>query len=987
MDGIRPGEEAPMTPSPAKKKTGPAEIRRKPPRDAEASPEKLGRRKAVKPSRPGRGGAPKKRPALPSFEVIRLSALFENMLDGFALCRMTYRRGRPEDFVYLAVNRPFEELTGLKNVIGKKVSEVIPGVHRTNPELLEIYGRVASGGNAERFESYIPTLDIWFSVSVYSPKRGQFIALFENVTARKSSEEELNRAVQRFDLAADAAGACVWDWDIRTGRLVWDNRMYALYGVNRSDFVVSYESWLQCLHPDDRAVQDAVSRRARRDLESYDTRFRVARPDGSVRHVRALGRFIRNAEGEPIRMTGVNIDMTEMVDAKEGAAAVETRYRETLDSILEGCQILAFDWRYLYLNDVVCGQAHRSRSEMLGRTFIEIWPGIESTELFTIMRRCMQNRTAETMENRFDFPDGTKGWFDLRIYPVPEGIVIFSVDVTDRRRAEEALRESEDKFKYFFDHSPVGKSITSPSGGLSVNLAFSDLLGYPTEEMRGKSWRDITHPDDHATSQRMIDELLSGARESDRMEKRYLRADGSVFWADVNTSLRRDSGGKPLYFMTTVIDISDRKAAEKALEESNERLRTLIDSSPVAIFCLDPDGTVRLWNPSAENLFGWSEQEARGRFLPIVPADKMEEHGILRGKLNRGESFTNLEITRRRKDGTPVEISLSAAPVRDAEGRITVLMCVAADIGERKRAEEALHESEERFRGLYENATAGLYRTTPDGRILLANPALSEMLGFASPEDLKKRNLASADFDPDHPRSEFLEAIERDGQVKGFESAWKRIDATVIYVRESARAVRDRLGRTLYYDGIAEDITERRTTEEALHLAHERLRSFIDLNIIGVLTADASGAITEANDYYLNLIGCGRHELESGRIDWRALTPPEWIPADEKAIRELRETGRCRPYEKEYQRRDGSRVPVLLVDALLPGPDHRIAAFALDLTERKKAEAEIRRQLEELKRWHDVTLDRETRVLELKHEVNVLLGRLNEPIRYPSAES
>jgi PAS domain S-box-containing protein len=186
---------------------------------------------------------------------------------------------------------------------------------------------------------------------------------------------------------------------------------------------------------------------------------------------------------------------------------------------------------------------------------------------------------------------------------------------------------------------------------------------------------------------------------------------------------------------------------------------------------------------------------------------------------------------------------------------------------------------------------------------------------------------------------------------------------------------------------VATDIGQRKRAEEALRSAHGRLRGFVDSNIVGVLAADASGAIIEANDYFLNLIGFTRAELEAGEIDLRKLTPPEWIPADEEAIRELRETGRCRPYEKEYVLRDGSRIPVLLVDARLPGPGPQIAAFALDLTDRKRAESEIRRQLEELKRWHDVTLDRETRVLELKREINELLGRLNEPIRYPSAVS
>jgi PAS domain S-box-containing protein len=116
------------------------------------------------------------------------------------------------------------------------------------------------------------------------------------------------------------------------------------------------------------------------------------------------------------------------------------------------------------------------------------------------------------------------------------------------------------------------------------------------------------------------------------------------------------------------------------------------------------------------------------------------------------------------------------------------------------------------------------------------------------------------------------------------------------------------------------------------------MRRLAESDIIGIVTADAAGHVSEANDYYLRLIGCSREELSSGRIDWRALTPPEWLPADEHALDQLRERGTCTPYEKEYVRRDGSRVPVLLVDAVLPGPEERLLALVLDLTERKRAE-------------------------------------------------
>jgi PAS domain S-box-containing protein len=123
---------------------------------------------------------------------------------------------------------------------------------------------------------------------------------------------------------------------------------------------------------------------------------------------------------------------------------------------------------------------------------------------------------------------------------------------------------------------------------------------------------------------------------------------------------------------------------------------------------------------------------------------------------------------------------------------------------------------------------------------------------------------------------------------------------------------------------------------------HDQLRTMIDTGIVGVVIAGANGEVLDANDYYLRMLGFTREEFEQGKVDWREVTPPEWREADEKAIRELRQRGKCDPYEKEYLRRDGTRVPVLLVDAMLPGEGERIAAFALDLSDRKQAEEAVR---------------------------------------------
>ena len=145
-------------------------------------------------------------------------------------------------------------------------------------------------------------------------------------------------------------------------------------------------------------------------------------------------------------------------------------------------------------------------------------------------------------------------------------------DITESRQLAEALRESEDKFKYIFDHSVVGKSITFPNGELQVNQAFCDMIGYTQDELKGSKWQEITHPDDMKMSQQFVDLVLSGAQESVRFTKRYIHKDGSVVWVDLSTRLRRDQQGNALYFIASMNDITERVQAEEEVRQLNEEL-------------------------------------------------------------------------------------------------------------------------------------------------------------------------------------------------------------------------------------------------------------------------------------------------------------------------------------------------------------------------------------------------------------------------------
>src|SRR3990172_7694646 len=145
-------------------------------------------------------------------------------------------------------------------------------------------------------------------------------------------------------------------------------------------------------------------------------------------------------DGAPLTVCIVR-DITKRLQAEKALRESMERYHRTLDNMLEGCQLIGFDWRYLYVNNAVARQGRRTKEELLGHTMMEVYPGIQDTEMFAYLKRCMEERIPHRMENEFTYPDGTKAWFELRIEPAPGGISILSLDISERRQAEEALRK------------------------------------------------------------------------------------------------------------------------------------------------------------------------------------------------------------------------------------------------------------------------------------------------------------------------------------------------------------------------------------------------------------------------------------------------------------------------------------------------------------------------------------------------------------------
>ncbi len=239
-------------------------------------------------------------------------SLFENMLEGYAYCRVLLGDGdRPQDFECISVNRVFEELTGLKEVIGRKVSEVIPGVRESNPELFEICARVALSGKPERFEIYLPLLEKWFFVSVYSTEKGYFVALFDNITERKLAEAEKSRLAAIVESSDDAVIGKTLDGEITT----WNRGAENIYGYAAEEVVGRK---ISVLAPNDLSDEaPAILKRIScgEYVEHYDTLRR--RKDGRIIQVSLTVSAIRDASGKIIGASTIARDITERKQMEE----------------------------------------------------------------------------------------------------------------------------------------------------------------------------------------------------------------------------------------------------------------------------------------------------------------------------------------------------------------------------------------------------------------------------------------------------------------------------------------------------------------------------------------------------------------------------------------------------------------------------------------------------------------------------------------------
>ncbi|HNX49100.1 MAG TPA: PAS domain S-box protein [Thermoanaerobaculaceae bacterium] len=409
----------------------------------------------------------------------------------------------------------------------------------------------------------------------------------------------------------------------------------------------------------------------------------------------------------------------------------------------------------------------------------------------------------------------------------------------------------------------------------------------------------------------------------------------------------------------------ERSRAESDLRATEKLTQSIIDSLSSSVAVVSPSGEIvqvnRAWRQFAQGN-GGSEATSHGigldylgitrAALPDATATQVLAgmHAVLSGET---PSFA-LEYPCH----SPESQRWFVLNVTPLSGSRQGLVMVHSDISNRKLTEAALAESEQRYRSLFEQSPIGIYRTTPDGRILMVNPAIREMLGYGTSEELASRNLEDQGFSPDYSRERFKELLAREGEVRGLESCWTTKDHRKLLVIENARAIRDVEGTILHYEGTVEDITTRKLAEQQVLTERARFRALTESAPFGMRLSDAAGTISYLNPSWIALFGYTLEDTPTLEV-FRALVYPNArqraeVAALWEADRPARDRGDTVMRPMRVTCKDGSRKVILMTTTTLEGG--QALTTCVDVTERTAAEEAQRRLATAIEQAADGTM-------------------------------
>jgi PAS domain S-box-containing protein len=540
----------------------------------------------------------------------------------------------------------------------------------------------------------------------------------------------------------------------------------------------------------------------------------------------------------------------------------------------------------------------------------------------------------------------------------------------------QVLRPNTQLYSDVFNTSPIGIVVENLDGQLLfVNPAFCSMLGFSEDELRSKHCVDFSPPEDTQRDWALFQQLRAGSIDHYQIEKRYFRRDGSLVWGRLSISLLKNHPS-PLV-LAMVEDITEEKTAEVA----RFRHAAIVESSEDAIASVTLDGVIMSWNAGAQRIFGYTESEVVGKSVTILVSPELpdEENKILE-TLKAGGRIDQFETVRVTKAGKSINVSLSISPIKDSAGKIVGCSGIARDITERKRAEEALRQSEMRYRRIVETTNEGVWLLDSTLHNSYVNRQMAEMLGY-EPEEMLGRSVFDFYFPEDVEHKKQVLARRQQGLREQIEERLRRKDDSELWVRLAATPVCKSNGE---FDGALAmvcDITERKRAEEAVRESEQRFLLVADTAPVLIWMAGTDKLYTYFNKTWLNFTGRSlQSELGNG---WAERVHSEDLQRCMDTYTQAFDRREEFRMEYRFLRHDGEYRWVL--DMGVPRFDHGCSfagyiGVAVDVTERKLAEDAISKVNQKLIQAHEEERSRIARELhdDICQRIALLAVRLDD---------
>jgi PAS domain S-box-containing protein len=761
-----------------------------------------------------------------------------------------------------------------------------------------------------------------------------------------------------FRLLADNIPTLCW-MASGDGYIVWYNRRWHEYCGTTPE---QMEGWgWQSVH--DPELLPQVMERWTASIatgEPFEMTFPLRGADGAYRPFLTRIQPVRDATGKVARWFGVNTDVSGQAAAEAAVRAEQERTRRALDSISEGFVLLDREFRVVQINVEGLRLEKRPASHIVGRTHWEVWPGTEHSELGRNYRKAMREGVPVALEHRYQWAAGHDAWLDMRAYPTEDGLAIFYRDITDRKRAEEALRASESEAKRV---AALLEAVGASSPSLIyakdkdcrivyANPATLGVFGRTANEVIGRTAAELAGISDegevHIDNDRHV--MESGVVEV--MDEVFTTPDGVIRTFRSTKAPLRSADGDIIGIAGVSIDVTDRLAAEQALRESEARFRVLTNAVPSFVWFATPDGAIHFLNDRWHEYTGQAPEEALsdGWARAVHPDDADQTASTWAASVTGGDSY-EIELRYRRKEGAYRWYIARAEPVRDPSGAITAWIGTSTDIHDRKVAEDALLESEARLsaqfaelEAVYSGAPLGLGLLDCDLRFVRINPALAEMNGFSVEQHLGRsvwELLPDLREVAEPAVRRVIESGEplRDVPITGSTPAQPGV---VRHWNEQFYPLKDRNGQVLGIGIICEEVTEQKQAEERLRESEARQRAITEATPECIKIVARDGRLLHMNAAGLRMIEAPDAESVQ-EADTLSLIAPEhqrrWRESHSRVL-----AGESLSWEFDIIGLAGTRrqmethaVPLIL-------PDGTVAQLAVtrDVTDRKRAEERLR---------------------------------------------